>query len=399
MTEIVLSKDQEEAYDKLITWTKNFDNNKFKLTGYAGTGKSTLISKLQKDCKLSIAYTAFTGKASNVLRNKLNANDVEYAYVGTIHRLIYEPRKISEKETIFILKKELKDIELIVIDEASMLGKRLLTDLESFDIPLLLVGDKGQLPPVKDEAGVDLNESDAFLNVIHRQAENNPIIMFSKDIRENKHIPYGRYAKNILKLSQRETKHADFINKILENYKIDKDIVLCGYNRTRQFFNKEIRRHLGFYGEYPNPGEKIICLKNNYSSGTFNGMIGVVIDYNKNIYEYKYKKQKLSIGEYRINFEDYGIINGYCLEQQFFNQEVLNDEFYNVKKFLKKDLGYNLELDLLDFGYSISTYKAQGSGFDNVIVYEEKCPKLWDQTKWNYTAVTRAINKLIFITK
>lgn len=397
MKEIELSEDQQKAYDKLVDWIHSTDKNEFILTGFAGTGKSSLISKLQKDKDIrNIAYTAYTGKAGTILKQKLDEEKIYYSYVGTIHKLIYHIDETEPGKKKFVLKRVLNGINLIVVDEASMIGKKLLSDLRSFKIPILFVGDQGQLPPVGDDIGIDLNNPDAILTKIHRQAEGNSIITFSRDIREGVNIPFGRYGVNVIKLNQCNEKHISFLNKVLNNYNIEKDIVICGFNKTRRILNSQIRAQLGFKGNIPKKGEKIICLKNNYDSGNVNGLVGILNEYIPNYEEVKVNYGKnnytFSLAKYTADFYSEGIKTNLCLEEQFNSTKIFNDEVHLIKNIL----GDN-QIDLLDFSYAISCHKAQGSGFENVIVFEEISSKLWDQVKWNYTAVTRAINKLIFV--
>ena len=110
----------------------------------------------------------------------------------------------------------------------------------------------------------------------------------------------------------------------------------------------------------------------------------------------EYGGKRINIGQYTANFED-SIIEGFCLDEQFFNPKTLTNEVIVANNAMKQQYGTDVEsVDIFDFGYCISTHKAQGSGFDNVIVFEEQS-SIWDQVKWNYTAVTRAIKKLVFI--
>ena len=329
MKKFKFSKDQKASYNEIIEWIEaDYPDNQFILTGFAGTGKSTLIAKIQKEYELRAAYIAYTGKASVVLKKNLHDNDIDCEYVGTIHGLIYKSVQDEKGNVAFVLRYELEtEFDLLIVDEASMIGTKILDDLKSFGIPILFVGDQGQLPPVGDSAGVDLSKPDANLSKIHRQAEGNPIIRFSRDIREGKYIPYGKYDDKVWKFSK--SKHREYIDKLLSNYDIERDVFLCGFNRTRNTLNKEVRKECNFTGKTPQIGEKIICLRNNKTLGLFNGMVGIVKTYRTRLYKVKYKHYKgsrtLHIGEFTAYFEETGDVTGLCIVEQFNSPKTMTD--------------------------------------------------------------------------
>src|SRR5262249_47488365 len=121
------------------------------------------------------APCAFTGKAVNVMRNKgLDAN--------TIHSVIYRPAKQPDGSVIFVLKSTPQiAYSGFLVDEASMLSRELYQDLRSFGLPIIFIGDPGQLPPV----GLDMNlmaNPDYRLETIHRNA--GPIAHFAEHLRK-----------------------------------------------------------------------------------------------------------------------------------------------------------------------------------------------------------------------
>src|SRR5262249_42181010 len=147
----------------------------FRLFGYAGTGKTTLARHLAEDVDGKVAYAAFTGKAALVMRRKGCAG------ASTIHSLIYRPRDSGEEAPSF----ELWDgapasrAELIVIDECSMVDPDLGRALLSFGVPVLVLGDPAQLPPIQGGGFFTDAEPDAMLTEVHRQAADDPIIHLS----------------------------------------------------------------------------------------------------------------------------------------------------------------------------------------------------------------------------
>ena len=146
-----LSHDQSLALDGLMEWYKKRGDSPFiTLGGFAGTGKTTLISVFRKkldakDKKLKVAFVSFTGKASRVLRSKLVETKSLYLQdsVSTIHSLIYSPILNEKEEIIGWERRKETNFDLIIIDEASMVDGFIWRDLCSYRIPIVAVGDHG----------------------------------------------------------------------------------------------------------------------------------------------------------------------------------------------------------------------------------------------------------------
>jgi len=440
-----LSNDQKEAVKKFISWWNgeyNKNSKIFTLSGPAGSGKSFLIRELVKEIKLDkseVAVASYTGKASLVLK-KL---DFE-AY--TIHKLIYNAEIIDKNHVFFVLKNKLDhDYELIVIDEISMVSKKILSDLLTFDIKILAVGDKEQLPPIKEDNNSLLEKSDYNLTTIHRQALENPIIKFANEIRENK-ISYPK---------RREYRKDGFSAVIVEKREnIDDELfktlfnetsqLLCGKNATKNYLNRYFRREiLGIDTDkylLPLKGEKIIIRKNNWRFLLSNLELFSKLNLNKvNTEKYSYldktlkilKKDNLDIKDLKY-YDNLALINGmigyslndvnksinkdnnfyldfrpdFCLPVEYFVDIDLDIAYFleksgiNLDRFISLyNIKDNKDLEgknYFDFSYAITTHLAQGSQFDHIVVMNEVFMK--DHYKWLYTAVTRAIKSVIVIT-
>jgi exodeoxyribonuclease-5 len=96
-------------------------------------------------------------------------------------------------------------IKLIVCDEASMVGAEVAEDMMSFEIPILAMGDPGQLPPVGDKPGFLVGSPDALLTEVHRQAAENPIIHIATMVRKGQRADYGDYGNGVLIVPPRRT--------------------------------------------------------------------------------------------------------------------------------------------------------------------------------------------------
>lgn len=385
-----LSQDQANALDDIYDLLKNQPPTVETLGGFAGTGKSTLIplvSELLKDTS-STAFCAFTGKAANVLERKLEAAGIRHpGYVGTIHGLMYTPIT-NEHGTIesWQRKRDLysdenqRPITRIIIDEASMVGRRLADDLLRYRLPIFAVGDHGQLPPVQDESIFDRPR--VQLTKIHRHAEDNPILKLSQLVRENGDLPPLHQLPDAIRV----VPNSDVMEVVGEAYeRLGMDMaVLVRRNVIRKNFNILPR-------ENPEPeiGDIVICLRNN--PPIYNGMRGTL----KAIEPYLLHWYKAE-----VFFPDDGLtVEGLINRYQFGREATIE----HVSDLNKPNIRYPQSLPLgmlFDFGLAMTVHKSQGSAFQEVIL----CPERWssdkgsdDYCKWLYTAVTRAVNKLTIV--
>ena len=174
-----LTEEQGQIVDEILSFPRQVQT----LGGYAGTGKTFCVSYLHRKLD-NYAVCAFTGKASNVLRKR------GIGVAQTIHKTIYAPM-LDERgkiilddygRPIFDLKKHL-EYDGLIVDEASMVNDVIYEDLLSFGVPLIFVGDHGQLEPV----GCDVNlmkSPDYRLEEIHRNA--GEIAWFADHIRQGR---------------------------------------------------------------------------------------------------------------------------------------------------------------------------------------------------------------------
>jgi exodeoxyribonuclease V len=141
---VVWSLQQERGLQAVRRWIRERDKPVFRLFGFAGTGKTELARAVGRDIK-AVRYSAFTGKAAHVLRQR------GCTPVSTIHSLIYKATFDLDTETWSYDRRkrdELGDLRLVIVDEASMVDDELARDLLSYRIPILVIGDPAQLPPI-----------------------------------------------------------------------------------------------------------------------------------------------------------------------------------------------------------------------------------------------------------
>ena len=387
-----ISADKKIILKKLINWYNKESDQKHFITlgGYAGTGKTTLIAILRKilnkqDPKLKVAFAAYTGKAARVLKTYLKMADVLYKKdsVGTIHSLIYSPIENDRHEIIGWQEKDEKDVkaDLIIIDEASMVDQRIWRDLLAYKIPIIAIGDHGQLPPVQGSFNL-MENPELKLETIHRQAETNPIIKLSIMARKTGKIQVGNYGNGVRKLSKFDPESQEILEDYFQSFN-NETMILCGYNNSRIRLNNYLRQLLGFESAEPQAGDRIICLRNNHKKGIFNGMLGTlqrISDEGEDFYNLK------------IDFDDEDqSFEGLAVAKQFGATKSLN--------YGKEFRQLTLKADLFDFAYALTVHKAQGSQASRVIVFEERFKQMSDDDwkKWLYTAVTRAEEELIIV--
>src|SRR3954449_12440379 len=221
----VFTPHQDAALTAASNWLKGARGRAsiFRLFGYAGTGKTTLVKHIAEGVDGKVLFAAFTGKAACVMRSKGCYS------ASTIHSLIYKTRESGEEVPSFDLWDEApaSKAALIVIDECSMVDAELGRDLMSFGVPLLVLGDPAQLPPIQGGGFFTEVEPDAMLTEVHRQAEDNPIIRLSMDIRAGERPKPGDYGDT--QVVRRDDLDPQRV--------IEAEQVLVGRNATRRAYN------------------------------------------------------------------------------------------------------------------------------------------------------------------
>ena len=376
-----LSEDQQTAVDKIHQWLAT-PEKRLTLGGFAGTGKTTIVSHLLKDLRTSVAICAFTGKAASVLRSK----GVKGA--TTMHKLMYTPERQCMKclategfrrgysKTLVCgscgskniktawKRVPLIDAGLVIVDEASMLNQSLVEDIEELAQKILYVGDHGQLEPIGKDPGI-MREPDIKLEKIHRQAGESGIIQLAHHMRQG-FMPTRWDGSDFG--DARVTGLSKLAPAALKRF----DVILCGYNKTRKSINRVIRDSLG-YGRIdglPEKGERLICLQNDSDLGIFNGLLVTVMN----------RRVSTEYPRYDL-IDDAG--------NEYIDVPIYPAQFDEEKKidFIPKGLG------LFDYGYCLTAHKSQGSEWDRVAVIEQLA-RGWDPARWRYTAATRAAKYL-----
>jgi exodeoxyribonuclease-5 len=383
-----LTLEQSKVYDQILKFFKSYEPGYRVLTGYAGVGKTTVISKVIEELESSgfrVAVMAYTGRATSVLKNK-------GVKASTIHSMIYYPiifngnvirfdKKINNPDK----RADLDKFDCFIVDEASMINQEIFKDLMELENPILFVGDNAQLEPIeKNKSNFSLFDNITWqLKHIHRQALENPIIALSQQIRLT-----GRFDKSLA-----DDKHLIFRDKRevmsskhlkAEGFKYD--IILCGLNKTRLKLNNKFRSLGNHTSDHAEVHEPIICLRNRLLNGRqfYNGERYRVIDRNVVDLE-KYLRE---IAKYSNVIDDSKIYT-YTLrsldtdDDNTYEVNIPNTSFDEVEP-KAKGLGY------FTFAYACTVHKSQGSEWRNVGFVREDVSYFCDQRAFDYTAITRA---------
>lgn len=371
------SPQQDDALKAVSAWLKAARPQIFRLFGYAGTGKTTLARHFAEHVDGQVQFAAFTGKAAQVLRSKgaLNAR--------TIHSLIYRPRgeeQVEDETTgktsinpTFSLNRQspIARAALVVVDECSMVDEELGRDLMSFGTPILVLGDPGQLPPISGGGFFTDHEPDFLLTEIHRQARDNPIIRLALDVREGREFVNGDYGA--ARVIGKEEVTQELVLRV--------DQVLVGTNRTRRRYNRRLRELKGFSADYPQAGDKLVCLRNDPAKGLLNGSLWKVMTSSR-------ETVKPGINLLVAPEEDdpdRGVAKIKLLKAAFEDTET-EIPWQQKKRF-----------DDFDYGYALTVHKAQGSQWNEVVLFDESFAFKDTRQRWLYTAITRAAERLTVV--
>ena len=396
--EIELTSEQKKVKDSLVEWFNYSSNEPMVISGYAGTGKTSLAIAFRNELKLQrrnknihVSFMALTSKAASVMARKLGGIH-RLDTCGTIHKFMYEPIfEISPKGIKIISGWRLRDIDhilsdLIIIDEGSMVSKKIWNDLLELRIPIVVFGDNEQLPPIGDEFDI-LQKPNFQLTEIHRQAKDNPIIKASMMVRLENKFPSTTDNHEIVVADWNDPNFQRFYQNISWN---DNMINLCATNRIRTSINKMIRDRCEYDSDIQYPNERVVCLRNNYDTKFMNGEIFTI-------------RWIMPTSDSKVMRMDLENSNGDILTTSVhsccFNSMNPSEPMYEEME-KRKRKREPFEIDFFDYGYCISVHKSQGSEWDKVCLFNEQVSRWSDDLKrrWLYTGITRAKNKLILVT-
>ena len=386
-----LTKKQEQGLKIAIERYKN--NEKYTvISGYAGSGKSTLVNFIISALSIKeedVCFACFTGKAAQVLLKKGNKN------VSTLHKLLY---KSIPKPNGGFIRIPVPDVpyKVVIVDEVSMAPKTLMDLLFRYNTYVICLGDPFQLPPIdKKEDNHLLDHPHIFLDEIMRQAMDSEIIRLSMDIRNGNPIEYSNGNEVIV------------VPKVSLNTGMMQwaDQILCATNNTRVALNNQMRDLLG-RGDAPEDGDKVICLKNYWGCIAENEdpLVNGTIGYIKNSFSSFVLLPKFLGGD-RLDVLQAEFISDSGAEFGSLDMDkkmILTGQkccdWKTEYKVNKNPKTAGIIPKEFTYGYAITTWKAQGSEWDKVLIIEENFPfDREEHQRFLYTAITRASQKVVLV--
>lgn len=446
------TNEQDRALEELSDFILDSSTDRiYLLKGYAGTGKTTIISALVKSLwkvKKSAALLAPTGRAAKVISNYSGKP------ASTIHREIYYPKGQGGANVEFTLKNNKSKNTIFIVDEASMIpdiaqdnkmfggNGSLLDDLveyvySGFQCKLVIIGDTAQLPPVKLDVSPALDESllrQRFLkevslielDEVKRQSLDSGVLRNATQIRH--HIEHEEYDFKF------NVEGYHDINRLIDGHEI-MDTILTAYdqqgheetaiivrsNKRANLYNQQIRSRILFRDSELAVGDYLMVVKNNYhwlkpqSDAGFiaNGDIIEVLEIFsfKNIYGFRFADVKVRMVDYpdMKPFETTLLLDTLTSETPSLTYEQSNKLYQEVRMdYIKlpkwkqyKEIKSNPYFNALQvkFSYAITCHKSQGGQWENVMVEQPYLPDgpSKDYLRWLYTAVTRAKSNLYLL--
>jgi exodeoxyribonuclease V len=452
-TGFLLTESQLSAVDKLSEFVLSAETDQvFLIRGYAGTGKTTLISQLTSaldTLQLKSVLLAPTGRAAKVLMSYTGKN------AWTIHKKIYRQKSSTDGFGTFILDKNLYKYTWFIVDEASMISNetaensvfgtgRLLDDLMEYvysgeGCRLILTGDTAQLPPVGLDVSPALNkqglEATGFgvieceLSDVVRQKTESGILWNATQIRnrlfsENWQGGFFRVQTSgfadVVRISGGEL--TERITESYDKYGIFETTVLTRSNKRANLYNKGIRNSVLFRDSEIARGDLLMVVKNNYF--WVNGETDIEFIANGDIAEithiYGFEEMYgFRFANVSLNFPDYDnagmeckiILNSIEVESASLNRDdivtlynAIAEDYADIKnkrerwKKIKADPYFNALQ--VKFAYAVTCHKSQGGQWNNVYVdtgylTEEMINR--EFIRWLYTAFTRARERLYLV--
>ena len=441
---------QLEVIKQLSDFIENSSSNSlFLLKGYAGTGKTTIVSSLINSlCSVSkkVVLLAPTGRAAKVL----SVYSKKSAF--TIHKKIYWMRTNSKGNNYVTLKENKHTNTIFVVDEASMIpdasdkgfgGRVLLDDLIEYVYSgvmckLILIGDSAQLPPVHLEISPALDENLLKLNYrkdiysveltdVVRQKSNSMVLENATQLRDK--ITANDFDTPNFKCNS-EVVRLDFgmeIQEALEDAysvsQVEGTVVICRSNKRANLYNQQIRALIRGLENDISTGDFLMIVRNNYfwlpegSKAGFiaNGdMVEVMRIYEINeFYDCKFARISVRLVDYpdEENLECIVLLDTLTSESPAMTYEEYKKLYDEVAKDYSdipkraqrnKEIKQNPYLNALQvkFAYAITCHKSQGGQWENVFVeqgYFTSDMLSKEYFRWLYTALTRTTKKLHLI--
>jgi exodeoxyribonuclease-5 len=443
--------DQSAALKKIASYICDNNNDViFLMTGYAGTGKTSVISSVVKTLELlrmRSVLLAPTGRAAKVL----SSYSGKQAF--TIHKKIYRQKSSKDGIGTFSLDRNLHKDTFFIVDEASMVSNssgdsslfgsgRVLDDLIEYvysgtDCKLILVGDTAQLPPVGSVLSPALDQSalgsygfgliSCELKQVVRQSETSGVLMNATRVRlqvADSDLVHPSLDCINYKDTNRITGE-ELIDEISTAYGtcgLEGTIIVVNSNKQANRYNQGIRNRIFFREEEISTGDIVMVVKNNYfllnededgAGFIANGDIAEVrrIKKYEERYGFHFADMVLKFADYNLEIESKVMMDVLHLDTPALPTEKNKELFQNVlsdyvhiksrrKQYdaVKKDPYFNALQ--IKFAYAVTCHKAQGGQWERVFIDQGMFNRneiTIDYLRWFYTALTRSTDKVYLV--
>ena len=442
--------DQTDALKKIASYiTEDKNDIIFLMTGYAGTGKTSVIGSLVKTLdvlRMKCVLLAPTGRAAKVLSS----------FAGkpafTIHKKIYRQKSMKEGIGSFVLDRNLSKDTYFIVDEASMISNssndssifgsgKVLDDLIEYvysgtDCKLIIVGDTAQLPPVGSQISPALDPRTmneygfglitAELRQVLRQSEKSGILMNATKIRgqiDEHNLNHPAISVEEFK-DIRRISGEDLIEEISSAYGscgLEGTIIVVNSNKQANRYNQGIRNRIFFREEEISPGDMVMVVKNNYSitaeeenvAFIANGDIAEIrkiVKYEER-YGFRFAEMILSFPDYDLEIESKVMLDVLHLDTPALPSDRSSELFKNVQadyihlksrrkqyEAVREDPYFNALQ--IKFAYAVTCHKAQGGQWERVFIDQGMFNRneiTVDYLRWFYTALTRSTDKIYLV--
>ena len=444
------TNDQSEALKKIASYIVENNNDKiFLLTGYAGTGKTSVISAIVKTLdllRMKSVLLAPTGRAAKVLSS----------YAGksafTVHKKIYRQKSMKEGIGSFVLDRNLGKDTFFIVDEASMISNsstdgsvfgsgKLLEDLVEYvysgtDCRLILVGDTAQLPPVGSFLSPALDPDalkefgfgliTAELKEVVRQSETSGVLMNATQIRfqiaertlDKPKLDCINF-NDVIRLSGEEL--IEEISSAYGTCGLEGTIIVVNSNKQANRYNQGIRNRIFFREEEISPGDIVMVVKNNYSLATVedpdrfiaNGDIAEIKKIRKyeDLYGFRFAEMELWFPDYEMEIKSKVMLDVLQMDTPALPSERNSELFKNIqadylhlktrqKQYMavREDPYFNALQ--IKFAYAVTCHKAQGGQWERVFIDQGMFNRneiTIDYLRWFYTALTRSTDRVYLV--
>ncbi len=451
------TRDQDEACERIVEFLYDPSSNAAcVLRGYAGTGKTTLVSALissAKAMRLKTVLLAPTGRAAKVLSN------YSHRRAFTIHKYIYLTATDPSGNVRVVREPNKHSYTLFIVDEASMIGlssqgldghsmNNLLDDLNEYvrsgnNCRLMLIGDSAQLPPVGETESPALNSGflqgalmlrvhESELREVVRQKYESQILTAATALRarigqlcdgEPVDMPLfaGPMGRDLVRLDACDM--TDVLNREYSECSEENVVLICRTNKRANLFNQAIRNRVLFRDGEINAGDYLMVVRNNYHWLDADSDIGFIA--NGDIVEVLALRNHEELYGFRfadatVRFIDYPdaptldckiILNTLHSESPSLTSDesrrlydAVAEDYADLPtraerhKAIRSNPYYNALQ--VKFAYALTCHKTQGGQWDTVIVEQgyltdEMLNK--EYLRWLYTAITRATGKVYLL--